>query len=160
MTCCTSVSFLTVVCIQHHINDGFGGFINSFGWTVAVVCFLMNKGLVSIVDVDADPEANKTFRSADAEHPVCAGDLLIQFVEWFLEWPYRTHRLSMRVPAGVAEKEADRFEDYTFVCIERPRTPYQNITRQVEKKQWTLMRSLLATAIAKLKAGGLIWDIL
>jgi hypothetical protein len=46
------------------------------------------------------------------------------------------------------------------VCIERPRTPYQNITRQVEKKQWTMVRNLLATALAKLKAGALIWDVL
>jgi poly(A) RNA polymerase GLD2 len=145
---------------RKQINCAFSGFVNSFAWTVAVVCFLMNRGLVPVMDVDTAPEARRDFRPADAAAPLSAGDLLIQFLEWFLAWPYQTHRLSMRTPTGITEKEAERFEDYTFVCIERPRTPYQNITRQVEKKQWTLIRGLLATALAKLKAGALIWDIL
>ncbi len=145
---------------RHQINDAFGGFVNSFGWTVAIVCFLMNKGLVPVMDVDTGPEAKKDFRPADADAPISTGDLLIQFLEWFLEWPYQTHRLSMRTPTGVTEKEAERFEDYTYVCIERPRTPYQNITRQVEKKHWTMIRNLLVTALGKLKAGAMIWDIL
>ena len=144
----------------HAINDSFGGFVNSFGWTVAICCFMMNRGLVPSLDVDQDPEKNKDFKAADSEHPLSCGALLVGFLEWFLEWNYQTTRLTMRVPGGVAPKEAEKFEDYTYVCMERPRTPYQNITRQVEKKQWRMIRNLIASALAKLKAGAMVWDIL
>jgi DNA polymerase sigma len=80
----------------HQINDAFGGFVNSFGWTVAVVCFMMNKKLLPMFDLDSPPPEKKI--DVNEANPV--GDLLIGFFEWFLNWPYQTHRLSMRVPEG------------------------------------------------------------
>ena len=144
-----------VFCIRrwskaHNINDAFSGFINSFGWTVAIMCFLMSLDIVPVMASPSDLPPD--WRPADFENPTLLGDLLVGFLHWFLEWDYKTTRLCMRVAGGVAPKEADRFDDYTFICIERPQTPYQNIVRQVEKNQWTLMRKELQSFLAKLRA--------
>ncbi len=142
----------------HQINDAFGGFVNSFAWTVAIVCYLMNTGLLPMFDLDKPPEMGKLDVMGEEK---ALGELLIGFFEWFLNWPIQTSRLTMRVPNGMCDKEADKFEDYTFVCIERPRTPFQNVTRQVEPKQWKIIKNLMSAALVKLKKdGSRVWDIL
>lgn len=130
--------------------------MNSFAWTVAVVCYLMERKLVPVVDVDSDctvawapPDGGAT--------PL--GELLLGFLCWFRDWDYKSTRLSMR-HGGVVPKEAERFEDYTYVCIERPRTPWQNVTRQVEPHTWKLIRQELSHAIAALKGGAMLDAIL
>jgi DNA polymerase sigma len=142
----------------HRINDAYGGYVNSFGWTVAIVCYLMTLKLVPIVDIDSPPDLKQTFVRADHEHPTPVGELMMGFFEWILNWDYKNTRLSMR-NGGICPKEPEKFEDYTFVCIERPRTPFQNITRQVEKKQWTQVRSYLSNALQKMKKGARVCEI-
>ena len=66
---------------KHQINDAYSGYINSFGWTVAMVCFLMVKGIVPVVDVDSPPEIEKEFKSSDADNPI--GDCLFDLILFF-----------------------------------------------------------------------------
>lgn len=62
---------------------------------------------------------------------------------------------------GVCAKESEKFEDYTYVCIERPRTPFQNIVRQVEPKQFQSIRNCIGDALSTLKKeGAVLYDIL
>ena len=55
---------------------------------------------------------------------------------------------------GITDKEANKFEDNTFFCVERPRTPYQNITRQVNEETWQQIEHEIRRALKILEKNG------
>jgi len=130
------------------ICDSYSGTVNAFGWTVAIVCFLLQRQLVPLVDVDADYDVEH-FVPADGGATTLA-QLLVGFLRWFYDFDWKAQRMSMR-HGGVAPKEANLFEDTTFVCIERPRTPWQNIIRQVTPDSWRKVRAEVARALKVLE---------
>lgn len=139
---------------SNSLTDAYSGYINSFGWTVAVMCYLLTLHIIPVVtEKDTLANVQATWQSRDAENPTSVGDLFLGFLQWFLDWDFKNTRLSMR-QGGVCAKEADRFEDYCYILIERPQTPWQNIVRQVEPPQWKHIRSHLQKALARLKEDG------
>jgi len=75
-----------------------------------------------------------------------------------LAFDYKTKRISIRY-GGITEKEAEKFQDETVFVVERPRTPYQNMTRQISVGSIKKIRYEWHRALDMLKNGKLLIDI-
>jgi DNA polymerase sigma len=136
------------------INDAYSGKINSFGWTVMIVAFLQTLGILPCI---SKLDKEEQFKTSNTDS---VGDLFLEFLKFVLAFDYKTKRISIR-HGGVTDKEADKFTDDTVFCVERPRTPYQNVTRQVT--YYSLKRIIfkqIRFAIDNLEAGALYPQLL
>ncbi|KNC46105.1 uncharacterized protein AMSG_00222 [Thecamonas trahens ATCC 50062] len=163
-----------------NINNAYTGTINSFGLTVLGIAFLQSSGVVPVIEelpeVEAElataaaagPVANASHeRIAAADHASAAtpaadedlGSMLVAFFEWLAAFDYDAHRISIR-HGGVTSKEAHKFDDDTVFVIERPRTPYQNVTRQVSPDSLRRLVYEFRRARDILSAGGSLVQLL
>eukprot|EP01088_Endostelium_zonatum_P019302 TRINITY_DN6604_c0_g1_i1.p1 TRINITY_DN6604_c0_g1~~TRINITY_DN6604_c0_g1_i1.p1 ORF type:complete len:398 (-),score=82.72 TRINITY_DN6604_c0_g1_i1:50-1243(-) len=142
------------------INDAYTGTINSFGWTVIGLAYLQIHDVIPLLDSIFDEgtketKENKEWKSKNEED---VGRLFFGFFEWILAFDYKTKRISIR-HGGVTAKEEEKFEDGTVFCVERPRTAYQNVTRQVTVGTLKWIRREMHVALETLQAGGLLNDL-
>jgi len=85
-------------------------------------------------------------------------NFLLSFFQWILDFDFKTKRISIRC-GGITEKEAEKFKDDSYFIVERPRTPYQNMTRQVNQGSLKRIRYEWHRALEILQNGGLLNDI-
>eukprot|EP01087_Luapelamoeba_hula_P000767 TRINITY_DN10564_c0_g1_i1.p1 TRINITY_DN10564_c0_g1~~TRINITY_DN10564_c0_g1_i1.p1 ORF type:complete len:422 (-),score=61.48 TRINITY_DN10564_c0_g1_i1:206-1471(-) len=137
------------------INDSYTGTINSFAWTVMAIAFCIMELILPPIPEDLDELENSTFTTTNTKDE---GQLLIGFMEWCLAFDYDTKRVSLRC-GGITDKEAEKFEDDTVFVIERPRTPYQNMTRQMTVFTVKRVRYEWHRAVEMLRSGKLLRDI-
>uniref|UniRef100_A0A6B2LCG1 Polynucleotide adenylyltransferase n=1 Tax=Arcella intermedia TaxID=1963864 RepID=A0A6B2LCG1_9EUKA len=137
------------------INNAYTGWINSFGWTVMVVAFLQINSVVPQIE-ELDLTKEKQDWQITNSSPV--GVLFVQFFEWLLAFDYEKQRISIR-HGGVTAKEADKFTDDVVFCVERPRTPYQNITRQVCHRTLKVIRKEWKRVLRLIEQGAKFQDL-
>mgnify|MGYP001047805386 FL=1 len=97
------------------------------------LAFLLIEGIVPQIPkhIEDLEQMVSTFNENNTRNPnrKSVGQLYFEFFEWLLAFDYTNKRFSLRC-GGITDKEAEKFTDDTVFVVERPRTPYQNMTRQ------------------------------
>jgi len=140
---------------SRNINDCYTGTINSFAWTIMGISFFQIQEIFPPIPDNLDEFENSKYQTTNTKS---VGDLLLEFFQWILEFDYTTKRISIRYN-GITDKEAEKFKDDSVFIVERPRTPYQNMTRQVTLKTLKRIRYEWHRAVDILQKGGLLNDI-
>jgi DNA polymerase sigma len=140
---------------SRNINDCYTGTVNSFAWTVTCIAYLLMEGIVPPIPDKIDDLENSTFQTSNTK---TVGELFLGYFEWLLQFEYQTKRISLRC-GGITEKEAEKFSDDTVFVVERPRTPYQNMTRQVSQGSVKKLRYEWHRVVEMLRTGALLNDL-
>eukprot|EP01091_Cochliopodium_minus_P013740 TRINITY_DN4501_c0_g1_i1.p1 TRINITY_DN4501_c0_g1~~TRINITY_DN4501_c0_g1_i1.p1 ORF type:complete len:237 (-),score=70.21 TRINITY_DN4501_c0_g1_i1:28-738(-) len=154
---------------ERDINNAFNGKINSFAWTTMFISFCQMEGVVpnfkSMIErgigLDYDSKEKRQiplpeWKSKDERD---VGKLLIDFLQFLIDFDKKNKRISMRYD-GITDKEETKFDDNTYFCVERPRTPYQNITRQVNEDTWNKIEHEIKRALKLISNGGTLKEMI
>jgi len=137
------------------INEAYTGWINSFGWTVMVVGYLQIIGVLPLIE---QLDLTKENQNWVVTNEMTVGELFLGFYKWLLDLDHKNKRISIR-HGGITDKEADKFTDDVVFCVERPRTPYQNITRQVSVRTLKVIIKEWKRVVVMVERGAIFEDL-
>jgi len=140
---------------KRDINDCYTGTINSFAWTIMGIAFFQIQEIFPPIPENLSELENNEYKTNNNK---LVGDLFIEFFQWILDFDYNTKRISIRYN-GITDKESEKFKDDSVFIVERPRTPYQNMTRQVNQGSLKRIRYEWHRALNMLQKGSLLHDI-